>query len=217
MAVVLATVRSEVYGSLNAATAFGSNDDPERWTQEEIDAAILNADGDIIRAICDNPMHGARRAFLTSSNVLHGGQIPAHLGPIDSVIFTVTGGLYAGTRDAEFNRIAIEEDNRNPSGLTSIPPRYYVEGDILYHNGAGLIAGGASAVTVAVYYCIYARTSACQAPDEFFDVEKVGAMSKLVNKEGVYADAQSVWGGMYAAMLADIRASGMSVAANRPA
>lgn len=212
MAIVLATARSEVYGSLNAATVFGTLDDTERWTQEEVDAAILNADGDVIRAICDNPMHGARRVFLTSSNVAHAGQIPAHLGPIDSVVFTITGGAYAGTRAGEFQRNGIEEDNLNPLGLTRIPPRYYIEGDILYHNATGLIAAGASVVTVAVYYCAYTRSGACQAPDEFYDAVKAGAMRALVNKEGVYAEAQSVWGNMYAAMLQAIRSGAMSVA-----
>lgn len=213
MAITLATMRSEVYGSLNAANTYGSLDDNQRWTQGEVDDAILNADAEVIRAICDNPTHGARRTFLTSSNVAHGGQIPAHLGPIDSVIFTITGGAYAGTRVGDFQRKGIEEDNRNPLSLTLIPPRYFIEGDILYHNATGLVSAGASAVTVAVYYCTYSRTAACQAPDEMYHAVKAGAMSTLVNKEGRYPDAQGVWGGQFAAMLQSIRAGAMSIPA----
>ena len=121
-------------------------------------------------------------------------------------MFTITGGLYAGTQAGIVStRDEIDFDNLNPNGLTRIPPRFVLELNSLWHNAPALVLGGASVVTVAAYIATFTRTSACQSPAGTADAIKAIAAGALIGKEGIKTEAAMVWirkGQMY---LADVR------------
>jgi hypothetical protein len=195
MPVDLTTLIGEVYEVLNASpAAFGTLADPRRHASE-ISTAILDADEAVIVAGLENPAWGHRATFVAASSAIaHGGAVPAHYGAVEKVVFTITGGLYAGTKAGdEAPRDVIELDNLNPNGLTRIPPRYALEQNTLWHNAAGLILGGASGVTVVAHIATFTRTPACQSPSGLSEAVKSVALGSLVGKEGIKTEAAGMW------------------------
>ena len=191
MAVVKLTVNkriSEALGMSNASSAFGAYDGGT-WKTTDVDEAILAADALVVAGILWTPGNGRRIAFEAASSTAHGALIATHVGPIGAVTFAITGGLYAGTRSGKLvTKEEVERDNLNPAGLKTMPPKYALEGDRLFHNGAGLILGGASAVTVSVDICTFTLTTACQSPDEAYDAVFHGAMF-ILGKNGHHGAA----------------------------
>lgn len=196
MAVVDITVLTgELMEAVNASPAtFGTLADPRRHASE-FSNAILDADEAYIVAGLENPAWGHRATFVAaSSSIAHGGAVPAHYGPVEKVVFTITGGLYAGTKAGdEAPRDVIELDNLNPNALTRIPPRFALERNTLWHNAAGLILGGASVVTVVAFIASFTRTAACQSPAGASEAIKSIALGSLVGKEGIKTDAAMLW------------------------
>lgn len=179
-------------GMTDAGAAFGTYSGGT-WNTAEVDQAILAADALVCAGLIQTIGNGRRIAFESAVSIAHGALITAHAGPIGAVTFAITGGLYAGTRSGTLvSKAEIDRDNLNPAALKTIPPKYAIEGDRLYHNGAGLILGGASAVTVTVDLCAFALTTACQAPDECNDAVFHGAMF-VIAKNGHHGDAANTY------------------------
>ncbi len=168
MAVSLSVIASQVNQELNTAVTYSATPtDPRLYTTGLADA-ILDADGKYVAAHLRNRNDPRRVAFTTSqSAVAHGGTLNTHLGPIDSIQFVVTATTWTGTRPGVPSTLTqIDFDNLNPRAKVLLPCRYKIEGDVLYHNRTGLLAGDASAVSVNATFNTYTKTSACQAPDE---------------------------------------------------
>lgn len=183
---------AEALGMSNAGSAFGAYDGGT-WKTADVDAAILSSDAIVCSGLIHTPGNGQRRAFETASSQPHGALIAVHTGPIGAVTFTITGGLYGGTCGAQLvSKQEVEQDNLNPQGLASIPPKYAIEGDRLYHNGEALVKGGASSVSVTVDICSFTMTSACQSPDEGEQAVFDGAMT-IVHKNGHHADSANTY------------------------
>lgn len=179
-------------GESQATDAYGTLVATPKVKAGDITDQILSSDAKFFNEICNNPFHPRRKDFLSalSTGIAYGGEIPTHVGPIESVVFNITGGKYAGTHTitdywlAEM-REELEIENENIIPLKSLKPHAIVDGDTVLHNAAGLIRGGASAVTVDVRGCAaYARTSACQSPAEFTGDIADDATGTLLNKDG---------------------------------
>lgn len=190
MAVVLATIASEVVAQMNLAVTYTATvTDPRAYSQQVTDA-VLNADGMVIEAILSNPSNGQRAAFIISTTVAHAGALPARIGPIDSVVI---GGKGAVPWDIS----EIENERTNRLTLTSINPHFAIEGNVLFHNQ------GATAATVR--YVSYAKSGACQSPDEYGGVVLCGALMLMFSIEGENDSTASMYGQQFQAMLQAIR------------
>jgi hypothetical protein len=195
----------------------GVLNDSERRAVQEIYDALVSADGDVVRLICQTPGHGHRRDFFTTqTNVTHTGQLtspgagsPGRIGPVESVIFSIAGGSAPGPRPAvEFDKLEIYYENLNPMGLISIDPHYSVEGETVYHNGAALAAITGGVVSVNVTFCAYARGNAnppvLQSPDEYTNPVVAKALAMLFAKEGHHTEAGGFYEQVWQAYAKDI-------------
>jgi hypothetical protein len=190
----------------NAATL----NDTERRAIQEIYDALVSADADVVRLICQTPGHGHRRDFFTTqSNVTHTGQLNSRIGPVESVIFFISGGTSPGTRPAvEFDKLEIYYENLNPMGLISIDPHYWIEGETVYHNAAALAAITGGAVSVNVTFCVYSRSNAnppaLQSPDEYMNPVVARSLAMLFAKEGHHTEAGGFYEQVWQAYAKDI-------------
>lgn len=138
---------------------------------------LLLSDAAIAR-IAANSDIGAKAVFLTTAvAVAHASALPSMIGTVDAVLFAVTGGAWNGTQRATLPRgRSIDEmldtiriENQNPDGL-DVEPHYVIKGNSIFHNGAGVVLGGASAVSVSVRYPSFTQNfsaSSVQCPPEF--------------------------------------------------
>jgi hypothetical protein len=152
-------VRKFVMFTLNAVDAWaGTIDDPKFGGTTNsnlfLDAAILNVDGAIVKAIMENPNHPKRSVYLTSTAVTNGNLIGEHVGPIGDV--RVDGNLAIQADPEDIRRWA-----RNTSVFVTPTGYAGIAGERLFFLG--------TAATIDL--CTYARTSACQAPSEYTLVE----------------------------------------------
>lgn len=172
MAVSFSTVASRVNAALNAAATYTATPSDARYYSQQIKDAVNSADALVVNLICMNPTHAKRRGFLTSSTVANAAQIPAHIGPIESVVLD---GVSARLGDK--SEIAIERTNTLT--LNSLRKKYWIDGsDLFFHNGT----------TATVYYATFTKSTAdppvLQSPEEEEDAVFTAAMSLLVSPEG---------------------------------
>lgn len=211
MSIPVATIVNDLIELLNQSqpgSSFGTISS-ERYKQAEFSDAVLFADIAVLRSILNNPSDGRRAPFLTNSAVQHTTFIPTHVGPIDDVWFDITGGEYAGLRGVEpwpISRLnELEIENRNPQSNPFIEPHVIIEGDAVFHNAAGLVAGGASAASLYVRYPTLTFNSGAtniQSPDEFARAIACAAAAFLFGKDGQRTGAVSIYWQMYRAEMA---------------
>jgi hypothetical protein len=170
----------------------------ERFKSGEFDFWIRAADVAVFAEILEAQQNGRRVGALTQSAIAHGGTIPTHVGPIDSVYFQVTGGQFAGTRGARMLPMAelarLENDNRNPDANPLVTPAAIVENNTVFHNAAALIAGGAAAASLFVKYATLtysAAGTALQSPDEAIYAVAARALDMIIQKDGQRTGAGS--------------------------
>lgn len=157
-------------------------------TQEILDA-ILEADANVCRAICETPGHPYAAAFVTpTGNLASGTIIPAYVGcPIDVTV------------DGEFSRLAesraeILEILANPTLYPDVEAWHFIENSILYHTGTDGI----------VKHPAFTKTSACQAHESYQSADVAGAIS-LLPKDGGDDSFFDHWLKIYVGMEAQIR------------
>ena len=203
MAVNITIAANQVAAILNAidpttytsSTGLATLNDTERRALYELYDAIASADGDVCTLICQTPGHGHRKDFFTSSaGVGHMTQLPSRIGPVESVVFVLSGGTRNGSRPAsEFDKIEIDYEIVNAGGLQLIDPHYWIEGHTIYHNGAALVGINGGAVSVNVTYCAYTRSVAAppvlQAPDEMTNAVVCRSVCLVLAKEGHHNEA----------------------------
>jgi hypothetical protein len=209
MAVNLTIAANQVAAILNAIdpTQYTSSsvslvtllNDTERRAVYELYDAIASADGDVCTLICQTPGHGHRKDFFASSNgVAHMSQLNSRIGPIESVVFVMSGGTRNASRPAqEFDKIEIDYEIVNAEGLVLIDPHYWIEGHTIYHNGAALAAINGGSVSVNVTYCAYTRSVAqppvLQAPDEMTNAVVCRSVCLVLAKEGHHNEAAAFY------------------------
>lgn len=172
----------------------------ERFKSGEFDFWIRAADVAVYGAILSAQGEGRRVGALTQSAIAHGATIPTHVGPIDAVYFTITGGRFNGTRGATLWPISklgeLENENRNPESNPLIEPHAIVENNTVFHNAAALIAGGASGVSFFVRYATLTYSSGgttLQSPDEAIYGVAARTLAMLVQKDGQRTGAGSTF------------------------
>jgi hypothetical protein len=182
-----------------------------RFKDGEAKDSIILGDSSTVRSILNQRGHGRRKDFMTgsASGLAHGAQLATRCGPIEAVTFVVTGGKYAGTvlpiewADTNEKRIELEQDIRNPLNNPFIFPTFILSGDTIFHNGAGLVRGGASSVSVAATWCNFVLTAACQAPDEFIRAVALAAIAIEMMKDGQRVSAGSQFENMFRAEMGE--------------
>jgi len=210
MAVSLTVASELVVAQLNLATTYTITPSDPRAYAAQIADAVLGADSDVVRAICNNPKHPRRAGFFTTqASVASGSQLTAHAGPVEGVTFAVTATTWTGTRPGVLSTQAqIDWDNLNARDKTLLQCRYYIDGDTIWHNRAGLLLGDASAVSVSVTYPAFTKSGACQAPDEYLMPVVHGALALLINLEGEDPTSAGLYGQMFQAELQQIATVG---------
>lgn len=204
MSVAIADIQFFAVEILNASqpTSSYGTISSEKYKAGEFDFAIRLADLAIAKQYALD--EGRRASFLTTATVAHAGQLPSRIGSIDSIFFTVTGGPYAGARGPKFLPVSelsyLEDQNRNPQSNPYIKPFVILENNTLFHTGGGMVAGGASGVTVTVRYATVSYSSGgtnIQSPDESARAVACAALAILVTKDGQRVSAGSLYENMY--------------------
>ncbi len=166
---------------LNASTAYGTNDDLERHPVGEISAAIMAADTEIINAILSTPGHPRRQDYITAQAVTHTELIPAHIGPIGTVLVNSKAAEQLPAEE-------IERLRTNPLSLTQIREYYDIVGERLYF--APRYVTGTTDSTATVDICLYkAEAGMLQSPEEYLYAIVSAALALLFGKEGAEIEA----------------------------
>jgi hypothetical protein len=188
-------------GSLSALNEF--------FKSGEFGIYLLLSDSSIANLICQRKGFGARKTFLTGSQVgiANGAQLNAIVGPVESIQFTVTGGSWAGLqvgtapRGADLARqlAEIQLENRNVTANPEIGPHFVQDGHTLWHNAAGLVLGGASSVSVSGTFCVFTynqSATSVQCSSEWSLATIYGAMEMAFGKDGQKTAASNHFNGM---------------------
>jgi len=210
MALSITQIEALIVEILNASqpgSAYGAIVS-RRFKDGELKDVIVAGDTSVVRSILNTRGHGRRKDFMTgsASGLAHGAQLATRCGPIEAITFVITSGKYAGTvfpqewGDTNENRLELEQDIRNPLNNPFVFPTFILSGDTIFHNGAGLIRGGASVVSVAATWCNFAQiANTCQAPDEFLRPVALAAIAIAVQKDGQRTNAGQMFHAMYSA------------------
>lgn len=192
MAVSLAVISTDCALLLNAGSAgsYSATITDPRWATQEVVDAVLMADAAVCAAIFKNKENPrAALYYTTQSGLAHGGTIGQSAGPVASVTFVVGAANRPGV---EWEKAEIQHEITNTLSL-DYDCHYYIDGKIIWHNGAAIAAYASAAVSVNLTYPAFTKTSACQAPDEYAWIVLCGAMSFLSMPEGENVAADSVW------------------------
>lgn len=214
MAVDVTVVSGRVMRALgltDTGTSFGSiSSTATQYNTTDITKAVVGADKLVFLAGILTAGHFWRRGAITATAVTHGSLLPAHIGPVFGVTFTVTGGARPGIRPAKLATLEeIDWDNGNPNAGTLLTPKYAIVDEKIYFNREGLLlASGVTVVAVTADLATYTPSSSvCISPDEAEDAVFHGAMRSLQPLDGQNMEVAGGWNGMF---LADIKLLGIS-------
>jgi hypothetical protein len=194
----LSAICIEIVNGSDPSVGLGVLSSNQEWLKaNEFYPLFALSDAKHARLICNLRGFGARKAFLTGnqSGIANGGQLNAMVGPVEAIIFVVTGGRWAGTHragsprgktpDEMLQELSIE--NRNVTANPEIAPHFVQDGGTIFHNAAGLVLGGASSVSVNATYCAFTinfAATSCQCPDEFARSIAADALAMYMAKDG---------------------------------
>src|SRR5262245_17223195 len=193
-----------------------------RFATTEIQDVLLSVDLDNASIICRDPDNGRRVNFLstvalatiTSQTAAAKLLLPTHVGPIEAVEFAITGGDSNGftlqARDAEGDEGVITWENRNPNNL-QLYPRFTADGNSLYVNAPGMIAGGATNIIVNVTLAALVRTAALQCPEELEDMDICGATAILAGTENDMMDMAHWYGQQWQIMKTQVASNAATI------
>lgn len=188
------------------STAFDDTVADDRFDQAEIRRAAIEAEGEVVRALCEGN-HPMRVQFLSwSTDLAHGDTIPAHIGEIEAVrIEPYSGGtevpaeytsrenirLWRANTANIFDAVAHNQNGSALSGYCNIT------------NNTIYFTGHAANVKVCTYDPDH-TTPALQV-DEMFESAVVAGTVVRLNKIGVAQALIASYGQLYSAMLGMIR------------
>lgn len=138
---------------------YSTNLGDEGYLSGEIDTAIIYAQLDIMRTICETDGHPSRSAFVSDTPVNHAEQLPHHYGsPGVPLIIPFDGAEYVlpGTRKS-YEQIISYRNNENARGLGGI------YGDFAHDvamdgGGASKLAGFFAIVENTFYFTGFSAT-----------------------------------------------------------
>lgn len=214
----LSPICIELVNGSDPSVGLGILSSNQEWLKpSEFFPLFVLSDARIARLICNTRGLGARKAFLTGtqSGIAHGAQLSAMVGPVEVVVFVVTGGRWAGTHRAGMPRGAtpdriLEElsiENRNVTANPEIAPHYVQDGHTIFHNAAGLILGGASGVSVNATFCTFTinfSATSCQCPDEYARVIAADSLAAYFAKDGGKVQAAAYFNSIVESELAGL-------------
>ena len=191
MPISTSAAETHVRSLLNASSAYALTSDDPRHPDAEITKAVLNADAEVCRAICETYGHEDRRQFITQTAVANGAEIPVHVGPIDSVLVdakpATTAPLEKIRRWNDYAALF--------GGSAMLEPTYAFDGNRIHITGTTATLGLAQ----------FTQTSACQAPEIYFAIVIALALAELFAKEGDDLAAAQFYQAKADAGLASIR------------
>lgn len=173
MAADYTRVVSLIIQELAAGDAYGTTVSDPRFYDSGIRDAVVEADSFVVGAIIASNSAWKTQLTKTSSTVAHAGSIPAHIGPVVSVVLNGKGA-------DPWPKSEIEWERTNSLSLASIDPHYWIDNDgVLFHNYSGN-------ATVWYYAASYASGSppTLVSPDAFEEVIASKALAFLINVEG---------------------------------
>lgn len=205
----LSEIAIELYNGSSGGVALGTID--SEWLKSgEFNRLLILSDASLARAICQVKGLGARKTFLTGTQngIANGAQLNAMVGSVESIVFVVTGGRWNGTHRAVQPRGAtldeqlkwIRFETQNVTSNPAIEPHYVQDGGTIFHNAAGVVLAGASAVSVNATFCQFTinfSASSAQCPDEYSKAIAVGALKMGMAKDGDRVDAAGYFGRLY--------------------
>lgn len=155
---------------LNASTDYGVNDDLKRHPDDELIDAIRFADEQVVGALLSVLNHPRRSDYLTAVPIIHGENIPSHIGAIGAVKVDGLSPQYLPSPEIEILRAA------NTAGrLLYSGPYFDVDGERLYYSGS----------TATVDIARYNETGGTlQSPPEYDYAVVDLALAHLFAKEG---------------------------------
>jgi hypothetical protein len=167
-----------VMGTSAGAVAVPTSTDDPAYPDEEIDEKVIMAANAVIGLVASIPNHPFIRALISeSSNIAHGGQLPAHIGPIYAVRVSINGTTafnpaIPDAPDAVQRRI----DDATTLSL-GLDVRYYaIDGERLYHTGAQAKVDSISLASLSI---------PTDVPDALSDCVVALALAFLLPLEGV--------------------------------
>ena len=163
---------AHVRNLLNASTLYATNDDLERWPEEVIIDSIRGADALIYNRVGNTPGHPKRSELLeASSNILHAGLIPAHEGPLGTVLIGGKGGRVLPAQEIEQLRKAIF------TFIDTGPYYDIVDNRLFYYAG--------STATIDIVPPYDNAGAALLTPQSYYNGVVALALAMLFGKEGV--------------------------------
>lgn len=193
----------ELYNASDPSLGLGIISPNTEWVKSlEFEQYLILSDASIANLICQKKGFAARRPFITGTQagIANGALLGNAVGPVETITFTVTGGPWAGTHpgamprgvdlDQKLSEIMIE--NRNVTLNSEIEPHWIQDGQHIWHNAAGLVLGGASAVSLSATFAVVtlnlaATTALCG--DEWSEAIVYGALSTKFTMDGQKVEA----------------------------
>lgn len=172
----IATVRTRVINLLLAnrlapnTDAVGGN---SRYpTLGEFTTTILEVDAMIVGARIATPGDPYRTGFIASSaNLAHGDRVPGHTGAKGDIDVAI-GATFAPARYAK-SRAEVIALKEHPLLYPNSQRWAFIEDSRVFHNGDA----------ARVYYPVFTKTAACQAPEEDELAEVAGTLG-FMPKDG---------------------------------
>ncbi|MEW6732048.1 MAG: hypothetical protein AB1489_12040 [Acidobacteriota bacterium] len=165
MAISLTEVIKLAASILNASPETYGIIDDDLHPSEELQAAALNADRQIIATILDTPGHRARKKFATKININDG----------DIITDGFEGGVLTdGRAGIPVTPGALSRLKRNINNLTTTQGYYCIDGGIFHFTGT----------SAQIEVIQYNPSGSLSAPDEYIMGVVTGLLAQVFPKEG---------------------------------
>lgn len=218
----LSAICIEIVNGSDPSVGLGVLSSTQEWLKAlEFYPLFVLTDATVARMICNTKGLGARKTFLTGTQagIANAGQLSVMVGPVEVIQFVITGGRWVGTQRAGSPRGTTPDEilrelsleNRNVTANPEIAPHFVQDGQTVFHNAAGLILGGASAVSVNATFCVFTinfSATSCQCPDEYSRAIAAGALAQYFSKDGAKVQAAAYFNSIFQAELAALGAQG---------
>lgn len=199
------TVKSHVISILQASrTAYATTVDGSKRSiasDTEISDTILEIDGQVVTAMIQTVGHPYSGGFIsTSSAIVHGGAIPAHVGRVHGVSVSEDNNTYTGGYEAKSEQDI--HDMRNNAavygGSAATLGWWHVKGNVMWTTSG----------YTKVYYTDYTKTASPQAPESYMSAVVAGSVARLL-KDGGDTEISAFYQNMYDGFIQQIKAMEM--------
>jgi hypothetical protein len=198
--VTAATADTNYVATLADATLIGPD-----FQKTAITDAVVAAIGEIVEAIASTPLHPERSGFTTQTAALASGAI---IPRTDSGGSNVVIGVMGTVRDSSDSRVLLPVDVDKVRSFVQFASTVYngftpywfaVDGQRIYHTRTNVV----------IDVCTYARPTSFAGNINLDDWHEgglvMGAVAKLAEKEGSFADLYTAANAAWMAHIAQIR------------